>query len=135
MEYHFICDAGIKGVGEPETVAGECRFIIIWQTKYACAYYPNGTSLKLMSWWGVIALAVYLAAGFVYNVAGKGLPLHPSSIPHSEAWEAGGILAWEAARAVIKRLAASRSSAGPKYGIGGEEATSLNPPAAGPQTL
>ena len=35
-----------------------------------------------MSWWGVIALAVYLAAGFVYNVAGKGLPLHPSSIPH-----------------------------------------------------
>ena len=31
MEYHFICDPNIQTPGKPITVAGECRFMIIWQ--------------------------------------------------------------------------------------------------------
>jgi len=64
MEYHFICDAGIKGVGEPETVAGECRFIIIWQVSLSLIIICIGPSLSLTS-----SSARYLRPPLAYTIA------------------------------------------------------------------
>ena len=71
-------------------------------------------------WWGVILIALYFVAGFFYNVAGKGRPPEPASLPHYEALSA---LARFLAEVVTERAERIRggSSVAPKYGIGGEE--------------
>ena len=65
-------------------------------------------------------IALYFLAGFFYNVAGKGRPPEPASLPHYEALSA---LARFLAEVVTERAERIRggSSVAPKYGIGGEE--------------
>mmetsp|Transcript_12145 Transcript_12145/g.28622 ORF Transcript_12145/g.28622 Transcript_12145/m.28622 type:complete len:257 (-) Transcript_12145:81-851(-) len=113
MEYHFICDPQVDGPGEPVTVAGECRFMIIWQTKFACPTYPAYS--PLLAVWGLVLLGVYLVGGFVYNVCGRGEPISIGAVPHSEAIMALFLLCRECVP-------------GPK-GTSAQETTRLNPTA------
>lgn len=71
-------------------------------------------------WWGFILIGLYLTGGFLYNVASRGRPLEPASLPHYEALSALGLLVREWAADKLQRLRGG-ASVQPKYGIGGEE--------------
>mmetsp|Transcript_3858 Transcript_3858/g.9536 ORF Transcript_3858/g.9536 Transcript_3858/m.9536 type:complete len:266 (-) Transcript_3858:8-805(-) len=83
IEYHFICDPQI-GVGQPVTVAGECRFMVIWQTIYACPFYPTHYPRLLL--WSSVAIVLYLLMGFAYNIRNNGMKVSLAAIPHSSSF-------------------------------------------------
>ncbi|EKX33877.1 hypothetical protein GUITHDRAFT_147604 [Guillardia theta CCMP2712] len=89
IEYHFICDPQI-GVGQPVTVAGECRFMVIWQTIYACPFYPTHYPRLLL--WSSVAIVLYLLMGFAYNIRNNGMKVSLAAIPHSSSFLA--LWAW-----------------------------------------
>jgi len=113
MEYHFICDPQVEGPGQPVTVAGECRFMIIWQSQLACPSYPAYS--PLLALWAVLLLALYLIVGFAYNVLGNGMPPSLSAVPHSAALAALAMLCGECV--------------GGRKGDAPQETTRLNPTA------
>jgi len=56
LEYHFVCDPR-KSDSLPTTVAGECRFMVIWETSLAC---PLGTHRAPgYAFWGLGLVVAY----------------------------------------------------------------------------
>jgi hypothetical protein len=97
LEYHFLCNPALPA-GEPAAIAGDCGFIVTWETALACPLRPRSVATYVAC--AVAAVLAYLVAAFLCN-AFRGRDSTPRNA-HLRA--AAGFLAEQAAAAAGKFL-------------------------------
>jgi hypothetical protein len=97
LEYHFLCNPALPA-GEPAAIAGDCGFIVTWETALACPLRPRSVATYVAC--AAAAVLAYLVAAFLCN-AFRGRDSTPRNA-HVRA--AAGFLAEQAAAAAGKFL-------------------------------
>ena len=64
LEYHLLCNPAMP-IGEPAAIAGDCRFIVTWETALACPIRPR--SVAAYAACAAAAILMYLVAAFLCN--------------------------------------------------------------------